>query len=106
MEAFNCTSSSSFELSVLLTVFLLSQTLHVHFDSALETRFCHISQGDVVLALWGVTCGIFDILLQTALLTVVNMLLVVLCATYLLQFVLVDHAQFKLVKSLPKDAFS
>ena len=106
IEALGCAHACCVELAFLLPVFFLRKTLHVHFDATLETWLGHVGEWDVVFALWSMASGVLDELLQTALLTVMDVLLIVLLATDLFQFVLVRNSEFKLVKCLTKHTLS
>jgi hypothetical protein len=93
----------SLHLLFLLLFGLLSvQFAHVLLDAPLHGRFRYIGQRYEGLGLWGVACGISDILLQPSLLVEVNMLLVVLNSVLLFELYRVLLSQFELIEGLAK----
>ena len=92
--------------SILFAFLLILELVHVHFDTALHRRFCHISQRDIALCFWGMSSGISDVFLETSLLVIMDVLLVVLNTADLSHLGFVMLSKFHLVQSLAKHTLS
>ena len=91
-------------LTVLLFGLLLSELLHVHLHAPLHRWLGYVGERDETLGPWILTCRVLNVLFESFLLLVVDVLLVVFNTTDLLQLGLVLHAKLKLVQGLAEHA--
>ncbi len=86
--------------------FLCIQLTHIFFDTALHWRFRHISERNKIFRPWRVPSGISNVLSESILLVIVNVLFVILDSTPLFKFYLILLSQFKLVQRLTEHVLS
>ena len=92
------------DLTVLLFGLLLSELLHVHLHASLHRWLGDVGEWDETLGLWILTRRVLDVLFETLLLLIVDVLLVVFYTTDLLQLRLVLHTKLELVQGLAEHA--
>ena len=89
LDVYHWASSLMTLLTILLLILLLSQSGHIHVDTPFHRWLSHISQRNELLAFLRMASGVLDKLSKPISLVFMDMLLVVLCATYLLKLRLV-----------------
>ena len=86
------------------SLFLIIEPLHVHFDASLHTWLLNVWKWNETLGISSLARWVPNVLSQANLLICMDVLLVVLHATYLLELVFVILTHLKLVKCLTEDA--